>query len=77
LSGKGRRSGFLAGGLALRQKRKSPFGRVLSSSRLMTRTVLTETIYPSARLSLNTRIGDALPIAGLTLSLLSFILTVT
>lgn len=54
-----------------------PFGRVLSSSRLMTRTVLTETIYPSARLSLYTRIGDALPIAGLTLSLLSLILAVT
>lgn len=54
-----------------------PFGRVLSSSRLMTRTVLTETIYPSARLSLYTRIGDALPIAGLTLSLLSLILVVT
>lgn len=53
-----------------------PFGRVMSSSRIMTRTVLTETIYPSARLSLYTRVGDALPVAGLTLSLLSLILVV-
>jgi len=53
-----------------------PFGRVVSSSRLMTRAVLTETIYPSPRLSLYTRIGDVLPVAALTLSLLSLILAV-
>ncbi|OGD25874.1 MAG: apolipoprotein N-acyltransferase [Candidatus Aminicenantes bacterium RBG_19FT_COMBO_65_30] len=53
-----------------------PFGRVLASSRLMTRAVLTETVYPSARLSLYTRIGDALPVAGLTLSLFALILAV-
>jgi apolipoprotein N-acyltransferase len=53
-----------------------PFGRVLSSSKLMTPAVLTETIYPTARLSLYTRIGDALPVGALTLSLLSLILAV-
>jgi hypothetical protein len=42
----------------------------------MTPAVLTQTIYPTERLSLYTRIGDALPVAGLTLSLLSLILAV-
>jgi apolipoprotein N-acyltransferase len=51
-----------------------PFGRVLSRSRLMTQAVLTATVSPSSRLSLYTRIGDTLPLAGLTLALLSSIL---
>jgi apolipoprotein N-acyltransferase len=51
-----------------------PFGRVLSRSRLMTQTVLTETVFPSRRLSLYTRAGDVLPLVGLTLAGLSFIL---
>ncbi len=51
-----------------------PFGRVLGRSRLMTAAVLTGTISPSSRLSLYTRAGDVLPLAGLTLALLSSIL---
>jgi apolipoprotein N-acyltransferase len=51
-----------------------PFGRVLRRSRLMTQDVLTETISPSERLSLYSRTGDVLPLAGLTLAALSIIL---
>ncbi|OGD19524.1 MAG: apolipoprotein N-acyltransferase [Candidatus Aminicenantes bacterium RBG_13_64_14] len=51
-----------------------PYGHIVSSTGLMTRTVLTETIYPAARQSLYTRAGDVLPAAGLTLFLLSLIL---
>jgi apolipoprotein N-acyltransferase len=51
-----------------------PFGRVLTRSRLMTPAVLTGTISPSSRLSLYARTGDVLPLAGLTLALLSSIL---
>ena len=51
-----------------------PFGRELGRSRLMTQAVLTQTFSPLSRLSLYTRIGDVLPLAGLTLSLLSSIL---
>jgi apolipoprotein N-acyltransferase len=51
-----------------------PFGRVLTRSRLMTLAVLTGTISPSSRLSLYARTGDVLPLAGLTLALLSSIL---
>jgi apolipoprotein N-acyltransferase len=51
-----------------------PFGRVIDRSRLMTPAVLTGTISPSGRLSLYTKTGDVLPLAGLTLALLSSIL---
>jgi apolipoprotein N-acyltransferase len=51
-----------------------PFGRVMARSNLMTEAMLTEKIAPSQRLSLYTKAGDVLPVAGLTLGALSAIL---
>ena len=53
-----------------------PYGRILARSELMTRTFLTGTITPARKLSLYTRCGDVLPIAGLTLGALFLILAV-
>ncbi len=51
-----------------------PYGRIRSHSDLNTKAVLTENINPSSRLSFYTQVGDILPIVGLTLGGLFFIL---
>ena len=51
-----------------------PYGRILSQSELLTRTFLTGQITPSQELSFYTRFGDLLPLVGLTLTVISFIL---
>jgi apolipoprotein N-acyltransferase len=51
-----------------------PYGRVLSRSKLLTQTYLTGKVTPSEKLSFYTRSGDVLPILGLTLTGVFFIL---
>jgi apolipoprotein N-acyltransferase len=51
-----------------------PCGRVLARSELMTQTFLTGEVRPESSLSFYTRYGDILPVLGLTLSGLFFIL---
>jgi apolipoprotein N-acyltransferase len=51
-----------------------PYGRVLSRSELMTQTYLTGKVTPAEKLSFYTRSGDVLPILGLTLTGVFFIL---
>ncbi len=51
-----------------------PYGRILVRSQLMTEAVLTGTVTPRNTLTFYTRNGDVLPLAGLTLSFIFFIL---
>jgi apolipoprotein N-acyltransferase len=53
-----------------------PYGRILSKSRLMTKTHLTEVITPTNKLTFYTKFGDILPYLSLTLSLVFLILAV-
>jgi apolipoprotein N-acyltransferase len=52
-----------------------PYGRILARSQLMTETFLTGNIEPLRGLSVYTRLGDVLPVAGLTLGGIFFILS--
>jgi apolipoprotein N-acyltransferase len=54
-----------------------PYGRILSKSEIMTQTYLTGNITPSQKLTFYTRFGDILPRAGLTLTAVFLILTLT
>lgn len=51
-----------------------PYGRILRKSALDEETFLTENITPLQKITLYTRFGDVLPIAGLTISALFLIL---
>ncbi len=53
-----------------------PYGRILSQSKLDTKTFLLGNITPSQALTLYTKHGDVLPLASLTLSILFLILTI-
>jgi apolipoprotein N-acyltransferase len=51
-----------------------PYGRILVRSKLRTEAVLTRTITPRSKLTFYTQNGDVLPLVGLTLSFIFFIL---
>ncbi len=53
-----------------------PYGRILSKSKLMTQTHLTEVITPSTRMTFYTQFGDVLPLLSLTLTPVFIILAV-
>lgn len=53
-----------------------PYGRIISSSELMTQTFLTEMVTPQKKTTLYTRFGDVLPYASLTLTVIFLILAV-
>jgi apolipoprotein N-acyltransferase len=51
-----------------------PYGRVLAKTPIMVKTFLVGQAYPLNKSTLYTRLGDILPLTGLTISLFSFIL---
>jgi apolipoprotein N-acyltransferase len=53
-----------------------PYGRILSTSELMTQTFLTDMITPQTKTTLYTQYGDVLPYASLTLAIIFLILAV-
>jgi apolipoprotein N-acyltransferase len=53
-----------------------PYGRILSTSELMTQTFLTDMITPQTRTTLYTQYGDVLAYASLTLTVIFLILAV-
>jgi apolipoprotein N-acyltransferase len=54
-----------------------PYGRILSKSELMTKTLLTENVAPSSEITFYTRFGDILPLVCLTFTGLFLILAIT